>query len=211
MSENQQNEIVQESPARLKRKNIIPIIVIAIAVMIVASLFSNDGDSMNKQAVSALMEQNPQKVLACVPEDFRKTVMEGYGLDESELNDAIEMAHMITTFNEVRKITKLGKLHIITRSNVTPEKVEKNKSTSVMLHYYKNPLTVIEGILETDDFEKVRRTGFHVKAKEDDGTESTEEFTCLSARYNGEWYSLDCMAFLVIAGNQYASTRDFSY
>lgn len=82
---------------------------------------------MNKQAVSALMEQNPQKVLAGVPEDFRKTVMEGYDLDESELNDAIEMARMITTFNEVRKITKLGKLHVIIRSNVTPEKVEKIK------------------------------------------------------------------------------------
>lgn len=40
MSENQQNEIVQESPARLKRKKIIPIIVIAIVVMIVASFFS---------------------------------------------------------------------------------------------------------------------------------------------------------------------------
>lgn len=172
--------------------------------MILGSFFSNKGDSMNKKAVSALLEQNPKKVLECVPEDFSKLVMKAYNLSESQLNEAIENASMITMLNEVSRIAELGKLHVITRSNVTPEKVENDNSTSIMLYYYKNPFAIIDGVYEPDDFKKIRRTGFHVKAKEDDGTKSTEEFTCLSVKYKGKWYSLDCMSFLVIAGKQYA-------
>ena len=210
MSENTQNNSHETSERALsgiksKWETILSIVVIAVIVLVVifkliGAIFGGNGYSINKKAMKALQEQKPKKILAYVPKDLTKEIMDYYDLDKDELNEAIEKANMLTTFNEVRK-AEIIKIKITDKNKITPKVMEKRKGTSA-IQSLKTQLSVINEVWDTDDLKKIRMATLDVTLKENDGEKEKMQDNAFSVKYKGKWYSVDCMFFLVRAAEQ---------
>lgn len=210
MSENSSKAPKLTPENKEKIKKFLPITAIIVTVVIVigifSAVFSGGVNSVIKKSTKALQEQDPKKILSFVPKDFAEEVMDYYDLDKNELNEAIEQANMLTTFNEVRKVDKVKNMKIVEKEQVKVKKLDKikNKTAKQMIKSY---FSVIEPIWDSENFKKINIATIHMSLKEDDGKKSKENFHFYSAKYKGKWYSLDCMVFLVQAAGQHVQRQ----
>ncbi|MDE6678941.1 MAG: hypothetical protein K2K02_07855 [Ruminococcus sp.] len=215
MSENEQNNLRETSERVLseiksKWKKILTIAVVAVVILLVffkliGAIFGGGGYSVNKKAIKALQTQEPKKVLAYIPKDLKKEVMDYYDLSKDELNKAIEEASMLTAFNEVRK-AEITKMKVIDKNNITSKVMKKNKDTT-SIQSLEIQLSVINNIWDTDDLKKFRMTTLDISLKEDDGEKDRIKSNAFSVKYKGKWYSIDCMEFVTRAAGQYVQKQ----
>ena len=130
MSENSSKAPKLTPENKEKIKKFLPIAAIIVTVVIVISIFSavfsGGVNSVIKKSTKALQEQDAKKILSFVPKDFAEEVMDYYDLDKNELNEAIEQANMLTTFNEVRKVDKIKNMKIVEKEQVKVKKLDKS-------------------------------------------------------------------------------------
>ncbi|MDE5771894.1 MAG: hypothetical protein K2I06_09765 [Ruminococcus sp.] len=216
MSDNTQNNFNEKSERALseiksKWKTILLVAVVAVIILVVVfklvgAVFSGGGNSMNKKTIDALQQQNPKKVLSCVPDDFAEAVMDYYDLSKDELNEAIEEANMLTAFNEIRTV-KVKKKKIVDKKKYTLKSLDKEKNARVR-SYVNASFDIIEKVWDTDDLKKFYMTQFTLILKdEDDGEKTKEGYGIFSVKYKGKWYSIDCMTFLVDAAAQHVQRQ----
>lgn len=200
MSEKFSPEILRnvspETKARIKKA--LPIVAVVIVLLIIISVVTSgggSGKSANKEAIKLLQKQNPKKILSVMPDGYVDDVIEYYGgkiKTKKQLSEAIKNRKVFSKFQELGDVKKVKIVENfeVNLSDLAHESLSMMEEADI-----KDAFNSVKA--EWDVASEILNEGYATKIeityKDENGDKQTEDYMLCSVKYDGKWYSLNCM------------------